>query len=72
MRGRLRELYGAKIELRVVPLGKPGLLSRLRRGAPSDVGHVSAAIPAWLAGGGWADEAISALETRALWARFGL
>jgi signal peptide peptidase SppA len=77
MRSRLREVYGAKIELRAVSLGRPGLLSRLRRGAPSDVGHGSAAIPAWVsgsgfAGGGWADDALSALETRALWARFGL
>jgi hypothetical protein len=72
MRGRMRELYGPKIELRAVSLGKPGLLARLRRGAPTDVGHGSAAIPAWLGGGAWADDAMSALETRALWARFGL
>jgi signal peptide peptidase SppA len=72
MRGRMRELYGPKIELRAVSLGKPGLLARLRRGAQTDVGHGSAAIPAWLGGGAWADDAMSALETRALWARFGL
>jgi signal peptide peptidase SppA len=77
MRGRLRELYGVKVELRAVPLGRPGLLSRLRRGASSDVVHGSAAIPAWFVGDGLsagrlADDVLSALETRALWARFGL
>ena len=73
MRSRLRQIYGDKVELRAVPLGKPGLLSRLRRGAGAgEIGHVSAAIPAWLTGGSLVEETISALEARALWARFGL
>ncbi len=76
MRSRMRELYGHKIELRIVPLGRPGLLARLRRGGAGEVGLAAAAIPAALAGGlagsGWAEDTLSALETRALWARFGL
>jgi signal peptide peptidase SppA len=72
LRSRLRELYGAKVELRAVPLSKPGLLSRLRGGGAGDISHVSAAIPSWLAAGSIADDTLSALETRALWARFGL
>ena len=51
MRSRLRELYGPKIELHAVPLGKPGLLARLRRSSPSDISLGSAAFPAWLAAG---------------------
>ena len=73
MRSRLRQIYGAKVELRGVPLAKPGLLSRLRRGAGAgDISHVSASIPAWLAGGSLVEDALSAIEARALWARFGL
>jgi signal peptide peptidase SppA len=78
MRGRMRELYGPKVELRLVPIGRPGLLSRLMRGGAGDILHGSAAMPAavkdlgGLAGGGWAEDTLSALEVRALWARFGL
>ncbi len=72
MRSRLRELYGPKVELRAVPLGKPGLLARLRRSSGSDISHCSAAFPSWLAAGSWADDTLSAIEARALWARFGL
>lgn len=73
MRTRMREIYGPKVQLRAVPLGKPGLLARLRRGAAeTGSGLSSGAFPAWLAGGSLPDEALSALEARALWARFGL
>jgi signal peptide peptidase SppA len=71
MRSRLREVYGPKVEIRAIPLAKPGLLSRLRRGA-GDIGHGSATIETWLSGGSWVDDALSSLEARALWARFGL
>ncbi len=72
MRTRLREIYGPKVELRSVPLGKPSLLSRLRRNSPSDIGYLCTTIPISLTGGNWIDDALSSLETRALWARFGL
>lgn len=75
MRGRMREIYGAKVELRAVPLAKPGLLSRLRRGSGGGelgFGLDSAAIAASLAGHSLAGDILSALEARSLWARFGL
>ncbi len=64
VRTKMRELYGDKVKLKLVPLEKGGLLSRLRR-APGlnlealDRLHL-------------ADDLVSALETRALWSRFGL
>ena len=75
LRGKMREIYGSKVELRAVPLGKPGLLSRLRRG--SGLGEIgsgldSASITGWLGGASLAGDLLSALETRSLWARFGL
>lgn len=67
IRSTLRKLYGEKIKLRVVPVGGGGLLGRLRRipggGRAPDLG----AFPA-----GLADDILSAVEIRALWARFGL
>jgi serine protease SohB len=61
LRGTLRERYGDKV---LTPLisAERGLLGRLR--GPSGVSDAS--IP------GLADEVISALEARALWARYGL
>jgi signal peptide peptidase SppA len=69
---RVRDLYGERARLAVVPLGRPGLLGRLRR-FPS-IGGVRprresdgfAFSPALV------DDALAALEARALWARFGL
>ena len=60
----MRQLHGDKVVLKAVPIGGGGLLSKLRR-APSGFEHA----PLGLIG---ADDAISALETRALWARFGI
>jgi signal peptide peptidase SppA len=67
MRGTLRERYGDRIKLRVVPIGGGGLLARLRRLPTGGRAPDLAALPA-----GFADDLMSALEVRALWARFGL
>ncbi|MBN9278138.1 MAG: hypothetical protein J0I57_10955 [Hyphomicrobium sp.] len=71
VRTRMREVHGDKVRLRVIPMGGGGLLARFRRvpgfgmSGASDTAPTtwSAALPA---------EVISALETRALWSRFGL
>jgi hypothetical protein len=67
IRTKMRELHGDKVRLKVVPLERGGLLSRLRR-LPSVVGYEE------LTRGhlAIADDLISAIETRALWSRFGL
>ena len=67
VRSKMRELYGNKVRLKVVPLEKGGLLSRLRRSA-SSTGYEE------LRGGRLAlgEDLISAVEARALWSRFGL
>ncbi len=72
MRSKMRALHGDKVRLRVVPLGGGGLLSRLKR-APALAGGGWPG-PAMLSGGpyNWADDAICAIEARALWSRFGL
>ena len=67
IRTRMRELYGEDVRLKVVPVERTGLLSRLRR-SPSidgftDLSSVQSR---------WTDELLSTLETRALWARYGL
>jgi signal peptide peptidase SppA len=67
MRGTLRDLYGDRIKLRVVPIGGGGLLARLRRLPVGGHAPDLAALPA-----GFADDLMSTLEVRALWARFGL
>lgn len=67
VRSKMRELYGEKVRLKLVPLDKGGLLGRLRR-SPSAVGYEE------LTSGrlAFAEELISAIEARALWSRFGL
>ena len=72
LRTRMRELHGPSVRLRVVPLQAGGLLSRLRRfpgygarpAGPEALGEALA--------GGFAHDLISAIETRALWSRYGL
>ncbi|MBS0244345.1 MAG: S49 family peptidase [Proteobacteria bacterium] len=66
LRGRMRELYGPKPKLKLVPIGGGGLLSRLRR--PVSESGMSASGPIT----GWADELVSTLEVRTLWSRYGL
>lgn len=67
VRSKMRELFGPKVLLRPVSLSSGGLLSRVWRSPTSGRGsfgmHPGLAI---------ADDVMSAVETRALWARFGL
>jgi len=68
LRGRMRELHGKKVRLKVIPLATGGILSRFRRfpgfQRPGNDGF--AFQPSF------ADDLISAVEARALWSRFGL
>ena len=62
VRTKMRQLHGDKVVLKVVPISGGGLLSRLRRspGGSEGLSLLNA------------DDAISALEARALWAKYGL
>lgn len=64
VRSRMRELYGPSVKLKAVPLEKGGLFSRLRR-MPSMAAGPTSLLPS-------ADDVMSSVETRALWARYGL
>ena len=68
LRSKMRELHGDKVRLKPVPLAGGGLLSRLRRlpGFRAITNDGFAFPPSF------ADDAISAVEARALWSRFGL
>ena len=72
MRTKMRELYGTRVQLRVVSAPGSGLLGWLRR-APSqrlglaDTMGAATGLPFSLA-----DDMISALEIRSLWSRYGL
>lgn len=68
VRTKMREIHGPKVSLKVVPVSPGGLLARLRR-AP--LGGVAAGAGG-SAGLAFADDLVSAVEARALWARFGL
>lgn len=68
VRSRMRELYGEDVRLRLISPERSMLFRRARgvgvgRGAPD----LSAGLTQ-----GWADELVSAVEERALWARYGL
>jgi signal peptide peptidase SppA len=67
IRTRMRELYGEEVKLKVIPIERGGLLSRLRRSPSIDSGQL-----AWGSQPALTDELLSTLETRALWARYGL
>ena len=67
VRTKMRELYGEKVRLKVVPLEKGGLLSRLRR-SPASTGYEELTTGRLA----FADDLISAIEVRALWSRYGL
>jgi signal peptide peptidase SppA len=68
---RMRELFGDNVRIQNVPVQPGGLLSRLRRvAAPYRLAsreQAADALPMSLA-----DDFLSAIETRALWSRFGL
>ena len=69
LRSVMRERYGEDVRFKV--LGRePGLLSRLMRRRFSGTGTTFPDIP--MMPGNWADQLISAVETRTLWSRFGL
>ena len=68
VRGRMREVYGDRIRLVSVPIGKTGLLSRFRR-LPGL--HTALTSDGLDVGGSFADDLVSTVEARALWARFG-
>jgi signal peptide peptidase SppA len=68
LRTKMQELHGPKVRLKVVSIGGGGLLSRLRRLpglGPAGEGPEAAAASL-------ADAALSAVEARALWSRYGL
>jgi signal peptide peptidase SppA len=70
VRAKMRALHGPKVKLRLIPIGGGGLLSRLWRSPGYGGGH-----PGY--GGGHSGlidpaAALSAIETRMLWSRFGL
>jgi len=64
LRGTLRRRFGDKVRLRLVG-GERGWLRRRLRLAAEHAGQAAAPVE-------WAAELLSALEARALWARFGL
>ncbi|MEL7302985.1 MAG: S49 family peptidase [Pseudomonadota bacterium] len=71
LRTKMQELHGEKVQLRAVPMGKRGLLSRLRS-LPS-TRNLAARQPFaedLVAGAG--SGLLAALEERAYWSRFGL
>jgi len=67
IRTRMREIYGDDVKLKVVPIERPGLLSKLRRSPSLDSIAALAGPETSLT-----DELLSTLETRALWSRYGL
>jgi signal peptide peptidase SppA len=68
LRSKMQELHGRKVRLKAVPLGGGGLLSRFRRlpGFTNITNDGFAFAPSF------ADDLVSAIETRSLWSRFGL
>lgn len=67
IRTKMRELHGKKVQLKVVPMERGGLLARLRR-LPGIKGYQELTSRRLA----FAEDLISAIETRSLWSRFGL
>ena len=68
LRSKMQALHGEDVRLKTVPLSQGGLLSRFRRlGLLSTGARGGFALPP-----SFADDLVSAVETRALWSRFGL
>ena len=65
VRSKMQALHGKDVRLQVVEPPKTGLLGRLRRFAPAVAGTHAGGLA-------FADDLVSAIETRALWSRFGL
>lgn len=65
----IRQKFGDKVRLKVVPLSKPGLLSWLKR-LPSFRASRNGGAPSLRPS--FSDEILSTLEARGLWSRFGL
>lgn len=71
MRTKMQELHGEKVQLRAVPMAKRGLLSRMLR--PTEIMQtLSANSAASQLTTGLTADALSTLEERALWSRYGL
>ena len=68
LRTKMQALHGKKVRLRVVPLVRGGLLARFGR-LPGFAGTYD---DGFALSGSFADDLVSAVETRALWSRFGL
>ena len=64
MRSKMQQVFGDKVRFKVVEPERGGLLSRLRR-APG-------ASAIGLGGLAFADDLVSAAETRTMWSRFGI
>jgi hypothetical protein len=60
----MRQVFGDKIRLKVVDPERAGLLSRLRR-SPGASGLSKSGLA-------FADDLVSAVETRTLWSRYGI
>lgn len=65
VRARMRELHGPDVRLKVVPLERGGLLSRLRKMPSSQTDGVPEGLVS-------AADVLSNLEARSLWSRYGL
>ena len=70
VRSRMKEVYGERVRLVQVPIGKQGLLSRFRR-LPG-LGLLAGAGDGLDGAASFAEDLVSTVEARALWARFGL
>jgi signal peptide peptidase SppA len=68
LRSKMQDLHGKKVRLKAVPLAQGGLLSRFRR-LP---GFQLASDDGFAFHRSLADDLVSAVETRALWSRYGL
>jgi signal peptide peptidase SppA len=71
VRSRMREVYGDTVKLALVPMSKPGLLSRFRK-LPGMGLHGLVSGDGLDARATFAEDCLSTLEARAIWARFGL
>ena len=69
IRGKMQELHGEDVRLRVIPMEGGGWLSRRLRKLPG-LGMSAPMAPGLALN--WAEDLLSALEARALWSRIGL